>query len=390
MAANSRDGDDVLETMQDFIERRSREIADLARKAEAMAKAYYGAAQRAGSQALIQRQAEVNALGKGVQGPQSRDTRAAPVATVPARPANTQVPSDQTRARQPAGVIAPLPVFPKSIDELIGKPRPSVVDQLNLEPSPGRTVSIKGRLYEQVDNGGANVLIPYGDYPVAAPLNVEAPAAVERVDLMLSSPIGGAAYGLSTLFGAPQNVRDAALMAGATADMALRFAPGAGVSRNPPVAMELEAGALVSQRPRIVNAGLNSKGQPGVGRATVVAKMLGTGTETNRRLKPAGWSGNGRIKNEARGHIIGSQLGGSGRVIENLMTLTQNPTNSSHMRLFENMVARLARNGDVVDYQVMPLYSDGYLPPSGVLMVAMGSKGSRAARVIQNPAGNPK
>ena len=272
----------------------------------------------------------------------------------------------------------------------MGKPRPSIVDQLNLEPTPGRTVSIEGRLYEQVDNGRANVLVPFGAYPAAAPLNVDQSGAVERVDLMLSSPIGGAAYGISTLFGAPQEVSDAALMAGAAADFALRFAPSAGVSRSPPVALEPEAGALVSQRPRIVNAELNSKGQPGVGRATVVAKMLGTGTEPDRRLKPVGWSGNGTLYNEARGHIIAKQLGGSGGDIENLMTLTQNPTNSSHMHRFENKVARLARKGDFVDYQVTPLYSDDFLPPSGALMVAMGSDGSRAARVIQNPAGKPK
>jgi hypothetical protein len=118
--------------------------------------------------------------------------------------------------------------------------------------------------------------------------------------------------------------------------------------------------------------------------------MLGTGTDTDRRLKPVGWSGNGTTNNEARGHIIGRQLGGSGRDIENLMTLTQNPTNSSHMTPFENKVARLARKGNVVDYQVRPLYEDASLAPSGVLMVAIGSGGPRAARVIQNPAGKPK
>lgn len=402
MAGNTKEGDDVFETIQDFIERRRREVADLGRKAEAMAQAYYGAAQRAGSQALIQRQAEVNALGKLVQGPQSQDTKAAPAAAVPARPAQTQVSAAQTRAGQPAGGIVPLAVLPKSVDELIGKPRPSIVDQLNLEPSPGRTVSIEGRLYEQVDNGRANVLVPFGAYPAAAPLNVDQSGAVQRVDLMLSSPIGGAAYGISTLFGAPQEVSDAALMAGATADVALRFAPSAGVSRSPPILLEREAGALVIQQPRIFNPELNSSGQSGVGRATVIEGMLGTGTRATGRLKPAGWIGNGKKTSnnyinssrleslEARGHIIANLLGGSGKDIRNLMTLTQNPTNHPQMSAFEAMVAKRARNGEVVDYQVTPLYSEDFLPPSGVLMVAVGSGGSRAARVIQNPAGKPK
>lgn len=396
MAGNTKQGDDVFETIQDFIERRRREVADLNRKAEAMAKAYYGAAQRTGSQALIQRQAEVNALGNRVQGTQSRDTRAAPVAAVPARPAQTQVSPARPQARPPVRVNAPLPVFPKSVDELIGKPRPSIVDQLNLGASPGTTVSINGRRYEQVDNGRANVLIPSGDYPAAAPLNAEEPAAVERVDLMLSSPIGGAAYGISTLFGASQEVSDAALAAGATADVALRFAPSAGVSRSPPVALKRDPGASVSQRPRIFNRELNSRGQPGVGSATVVADVLGTGTDVNQRLKPAGWRGNSTANGkankdvEARGHIIAKQLGGSGSDIRNLMTLTQNPTNSPQMRRFENEVARLARAGNVVELQVTPLYDDAILAPSGVLMVEMGSDGSRAARVIQNPAGKRK
>lgn len=56
------------------------------------------------------------------------------------------------------------------------------------------------------------------------------------------------------------------------------------------------------------------------------------------------------------------------------------------MRDFENGVARRVKAGEVVEYSATPLYSPGVLPPSSVLVTALGSRGAPSARLIHNPA----
>jgi hypothetical protein len=120
---------------------------------------------------------------------------------------------------------------------------------------------------------------------------------------------------------------------------------------------------------------------------TATAGLLGTGSKADRKIKPPGWSGNGRVHNEARGHLAAAQYGGPGEDPRNLVTLTQNPTNSSHMKRFENSIARMARGGEVVEYLTMPLYTAGNVAPSSILMSAYGSRSGPSARLIHNPAG---
>lgn len=82
-----------------------------------------------------------------------------------------------------------------------------------------------------------------------------------------------------------------------------------------------------------------------------------------------------------------AQLGWPGNDARNLVTLTQNKTNSSHMRRFENHIARIARNGEVVEYMTMPLYSPGSLAPGAIFMTARGSRSGPSATLFNNPAG---
>jgi len=263
--------------------------------------------------------------------------------------------------------------------------------ELDFRPRSGSTVTIGGQIYREIDNGRANVLVPIDDPLVSQAQRAERRRAIERAVFMAENPLGSVFYGVATLAGASPRARDGALIAGGMADAATLGAArrGAPVRGSPTPPRRVPAPPVVG-RPSIRLRELNSDGQaPGV-TSTVTRDLLGTGTKPDRRLTPPGWRGHGTRYNEARGHLQANQLGGRGDDMRNLATLTQNRTNSSHMRTFENAVARRARAGEVVEYSVTPLYDPGVLPPSLILMTAHGSRGAPSARLIQNPAGRRK
>jgi hypothetical protein len=204
---------------------------------------------------------------------------------------------------------------------------------------------------------------------------------------MADHPLAGAAYGVAALFGASPDARDIALAAGSVADTLMQGAAplGAPVRGRPAPPQQQPAAKPFDATVRLRE--LNSAEQAMGANVMVTKPMLGTGTPVPRRIKPPGWQGNGRTYNEARGHLQAKQLGGMGEDRRNSVTLTQNPTNSSHMVRFENQVARMARAGEVVDYSVTPLYGEEAFPPAWVLMMRNGSRSGPAAQLIQNPAG---
>jgi hypothetical protein len=61
--------------------------------------------------------------------------------------------------------------------------------------------------------------------------------------------------------------------------------------------------------------------------------------------------------------------------------------NSPQMRDFEDKVAGRVRAGEIIEYMAKPIYSEGILPPSGVLLTGFGNYGPPIARLIRNPAG---
>lgn len=97
--------------------------------------------------------------------------------------------------------------------------------------------------------------------------------------------------------------------------------------------------------------------------------MIKTGTPANPSITPPGWAGNGTLYNQARGHLLGAQLGGSGDMAENLVTLQQNWTNSPVMRGFEGQVRSAVESGEVVQYSSTPIYEGNNPIPKGVTLI---------------------
>ena len=132
---------------------------------------------------------------------------------------------------------------------------------------------------------------------------------------------------------------------------------------------------------------LDALGRPTGVTATITEDMIGTGTPANPSITPPGWSGNGNAFNEARGHLLASQLGGSGNVAENLVTLQQDPANSPVMRGFENQVRGAVEGGQTVDYSVTPIYNGSNLAPRGITIMGTGSDDFSLWVTILNPPG---
>lgn len=252
----------------------------------------------------------------------------------------------------------------------------------------GGYVKIGDRWYRSAGNGQANVLVP-ADNPSYSPAELaQRREAVERALFDASQPMAGVASGFAALVGASSEARDVARVIGAAADTALSF----GASRTPPAPRAARSGQVSPPpevRPGIRYGELNAKGQATGVNATITESMIGTGTKANRRLYPPGWSGNGTLHNESRGHLYANILGGSGGETRNMVTLTQYPMNSPWMRDFEVSMARKVRNGEIVEYFGIPLYGNGPAP-AAILLTAHGSKSGTSAKVIGNPAGRRK
>jgi hypothetical protein len=230
-----------------------------------------------------------------------------------------------------------------------------------------------------------------GKVPVSQAELTEQRRAIERANYMAANPLAGAAYGIAALLGGSQQTRDRAMMAGGVVDGVMMGAAPRGVQMrgqsSPPRA---QTAPPPLDREPIRPRETNSIGQAMGVNATLTPSMLGAGTRANRRLRPPGWQGDGDEFNEARGHLLAKSLGGTGRKMWNLVTLTQNGANQPQMSGFERAVADRVRQGEVVEYHAKPLYTDGILPPSAVFLTATGSQGAPAARLIGNPAGRPR
>jgi hypothetical protein len=253
-----------------------------------------------------------------------------------------------------------------------------------LHQAPNQTVTVGDRRYSVVDTGRADALVPDDD-SLAPPAELEERRrAIERVLFMADHPLGSVAYGLTALANGSPNARDRALMAGGLIDAAMMGAEPFGASVRGPVRSPPRQPALPSLPRQPIRLGeLNENGQATGAGATVTEPMLGTGTKSDRRLRPPGWLGNGRTYNQARAHLLGRQLGGTGRDMRNLVTLPQNRSNWPDMGTFENALARKVRAGEVLEYMVNPLYSEGIQAPTGILQTAYGSRSAPMARFVQ-------
>lgn len=275
------------------------------------------------------------------------------------------------------------PVYhPLSWGSLISSPR---YDFLLQEPSLSSTVTIGGRTYKGYDNGKANTLVPVDTLSPAQ--RAARQRDHERLALMTNHPLAGASYGLASLLGASSPTRDRALAAGVAANTAVLGGQGRAPSAARLPAPRARVAPPTLERPSFRLGRLNEDGQASGATATLTAPLLGTGTRSDRRLTPPGWQGHGTRFNEARGHLIARMLGGTGRDMRNLVTLTQHGANTPQMQRFEEPVARRVRAGEVIEYTSTPLYRPGVLPPSAVLLTAQGARAEPVARLILNPAG---
>ncbi len=118
---------------------------------------------------------------------------------------------------------------------------------------------------------------------------------------------------------------------------------------------------------------LDDLGRPTGVTARLTPDMVGTGSSASRSITPPSFGG-GAV-GDARGHLLGNQLGGSGADARNLVTMFQNPANSPVMRGFENQVRAALDAGQVVNYGATPIYRGTGLMPVGITLRAQGSGG---------------
>ncbi|WP_052869428.1 DUF6531 domain-containing protein [Streptomyces niger] len=140
---------------------------------------------------------------------------------------------------------------------------------------------------------------------------------------------------------------------------------------------------------------LDDLGRPTGVWASLRKEMLDTGTEAGATRTP-GWRGNGTLFNEARGHLLANRLGGPGTgplARHNLVTLTQNPTNTPDMKGLEAQVYNAVKGdpangipGQNVQYSVKPIYEGTNPIPIQLEISAFGDRGFKLTDVLENPA----
>ncbi|MFB8273523.1 DNA/RNA non-specific endonuclease [Streptomyces sp. NPDC055955] len=120
--------------------------------------------------------------------------------------------------------------------------------------------------------------------------------------------------------------------------------------------------------------------------AVITRDMLDEGTEANSSLRPPGFLGGDY--NQARGHMLARMLGGSGDTLDNLFTITQNPTNSPDMRDWEQDIYDAAKKGEVIEYNVYLEYTDDEKDsvPKSIQLEAYGNRGFSLDVMLDNPA----
>ena len=109
------------------------------------------------------------------------------------------------------------------------------------------------------------------------------------------------------------------------------------------------------------------------------------GSEPDESIRPPGFE-QLPSRNRSRGHLLGRQLGGSGEVASNLVALYQSRANSPVMRDYETMVADAARHGEIIRYEVRPLYASATArgAPRAVHLKASGNGGFRLDVEVAN------
>lgn len=94
-----------------------------------------------------------------------------------------------------------------------------------------------------------------------------------------------------------------------------------------------------------------------------------------------------KLTNHARGHLLVNSLGGAGNDARNLVTLFQRNANHPNMSSFERQVNNAVKNGETVNFRVIPIYTGSNPLPTGVTLTARGSNGLNLDVSIPNVSG---
>ncbi|GHF40825.1 hypothetical protein GCM10010218_22800 [Streptomyces mashuensis] len=97
-------------------------------------------------------------------------------------------------------------------------------------------------------------------------------------------------------------------------------------------------------------------GRPYEMNATITRDMLDEGTKAREALRPPGFLGG--YYQQGRGHMLARVLGGSGDTLDNLFTITQNPTNHPEMWRWEKAIYDSVKKHGVATYNVYLEYTD--------------------------------
>ncbi|RPJ09800.1 MAG: hypothetical protein EHM37_15110 [Deltaproteobacteria bacterium] len=116
--------------------------------------------------------------------------------------------------------------------------------------------------------------------------------------------------------------------------------------------------------------------------ARVTRNMLRQGTTAADAIVPYGYDAS---LGHAKGHLLAKVLGGSGELLENFITMMQNPTNNSTMKAIELAIRDAVDLGEVVDVVVRPIYIGGSRTAHKIAIVARGNRGLSITAEIANP-----
>lgn len=264
------------------------------------------------------------------------------------------------------------PRFSKIIDEIDHNRR-------NLKPY----IIIEDSIFYPSETTNSTRLVRIPEVRPAPPLTRGRIADQERFTLMARSPIGASAYGVATLLGADRDTADTALHVGAVADTisvgSLRLG---GRTRQIAPAPRQGLAHPTQPQPATRMGGLNERNQSSYAQVTARNDVVGTGTKARRSLKPPGWqeAGPSTPPHQVRGHLIARVLGGTGRDLRNLATISSRV--NQQMWEFERIILARTRKGEVIYYHVQPIYCKHGGAPTAIVMTATGSREGTVTRII--------
>ncbi|WSQ08844.1 DUF6531 domain-containing protein [Streptomyces sp. NBC_01231] len=134
---------------------------------------------------------------------------------------------------------------------------------------------------------------------------------------------------------------------------------------------------------------LDHLGRPTGVSACIRPEMLKSGSPAGQ-ITPPGWRGHGTAFNEARGHLLADRLGGAGKhhnAKHNLVTQTQDPVNTPYQRdMIEGEIYKAVKKGEIVQYDVTPVYEGTNPIPIRLEYSAHGNQGFELTGWLDNPA----